>query len=117
MDLRTIIETLGLVVLTTLNVGLWTLRVTLAATGRRLLAAVVASAEAVLFTLAFGTVVSSLDDPARIGAYAIGVGAGTLAGLAVEERLRRALPVRRRAAYGGPARPHVARAAHEGALP
>lgn len=117
MDLRTIIETLGPVVLTTLNVGLWTLRVTLAATGRRLLAAAVASAEAVLFTLAFGTVVSSFDDPARIGAYAVGVGAGTLAGLAAEQRLHRPLPVRRRAVYGGPARPHVTCATHEGVLP
>lgn len=117
MDLRTIIETLGLVVLTTLNVGLWTLRVTLAATGRRLLAAAVASAEAVLFTLAFGTVVSSLDEPARIGAYAVGVGVGTLVGLAAEARLHRALPVARREVYRGLARPQTAGAAHEGVLP
>lgn len=73
--------------LATANVGLWTLRVALAAAGRRVVAAVVAGAEAVLFALVFSTVVTSLDAPARVLAYAVGVGVGTLLGIVVDERL------------------------------
>lgn len=133
MHLHTVVDVVGLTALTTLNVGLWTLRVALAAAGRRVLAAVVASVEAVLFSLAFGTVVEALDDPVRIAAYAVGVGAGTLLGIAVDAwhvdrtRTRRAptaptspapLPAPDRTVYGGSAeRPRATRAAHEGVLP
>ncbi|HSK94979.1 MAG TPA: DUF5698 domain-containing protein, partial [Euzebyales bacterium] len=87
MELHAVIGAAGLTLLATLNVGLWTLRVAVAAAGRRLVAALVAGLESLLFAVAFGTVVSSLDDPLRLGAYALGVGLGTLLGLLVDERL------------------------------
>lgn len=87
MDLHHVIEAAGLAALATCNVGLWTLRVAVAAAGRRLMAAVIAGLESLLFALAFGTVISSLDDPLRVGAYAIGVALGTLVGVIADERL------------------------------
>lgn len=82
-----LVDAIGLALLACVSVSLWTLRVTVAAAGRKLAAAVVAGIESLSFALAFGTVLSSLDDPARIGAYAAGVAAGTLLGLVVDERL------------------------------
>lgn len=87
MTLPVVASAAGLALLATANVGLWTLRVALAAAGRRTVAAAVSGVEAVLFAVAFGSVVASLDDPVRIGAYAIGVAAGTWLGLRVETRL------------------------------
>ena len=86
MDAQYILESVGLALLATCSVGAWTLRVAVAAAGRRRSAAAVAAVEAVLFALVFGTVVSSLDDPVRVGGYAVGVAAGTLLGIAWEER-------------------------------
>ena len=87
MDIHDIIAATGLAALATCNVGLWTLRVAVAAAGRPLVAAAIAGLESLLFALAFGTVISSLDDPLRVGAYAIGVALGTLAGVFADERL------------------------------
>ena len=69
------------------SVGLWTLRVALAAAGRRLAGAAVAAVEAVVFTLAFSNLVANLGSWERIAGYAIGVAAGTVAGLAINDRL------------------------------
>lgn len=82
-----LLEAAGLVVLATGSVALWTLRVALTATGRRLTAAVVAGIEAVSFAVAFGAVVAALNDPLRIGAYATGVALGTLLGIVTGDRL------------------------------
>ncbi len=89
MDPRAVAPVIGIALLATGNVGLWTLRVALAASGRRLGAAAVATAEAVLFALVFSTVLSSLDAPVRVIAYGVGVGAGTLLGMVVDARLHR----------------------------
>lgn len=86
MDPRYVVESVGLAILATCSVGAWTLRVAVAAAGRRRSAAAVAAVEAVLFALVFGTVVSSLDDPVRVAGYAVGVAVGTLLGIAGEER-------------------------------
>lgn len=86
MAAQTVLVPLGLAVLTTCSVGAWTLRVSVAAAGRRVAAAGIAAAEGVLFVLVFGTVVSSLDDPMRVGGYAAGVAVGTWLGILVEER-------------------------------
>jgi uncharacterized protein YebE (UPF0316 family) len=85
--LRLFADAAGLSLLACLSVSLWTLRVTVAAAGRKLTAAAVAGVESLLFVLAFGTVLSSLQDPVRIAAYAIGVAGGTLLGMVVDERL------------------------------
>ena len=86
MAAETVLVLLGLAVLTTCSVGAWTLRVSVAAAGRRVAAAGIAAAEGVLFVVVFGTVVSSLDDPVRVGGYAAGVAGGTWLGILVEER-------------------------------
>lgn len=85
--LRLLADALGLALLACCSVSLWTLRVTVAAAGRRIAAAAVAGVESLLFALAFGTVLTSLDDPVRIAAYAIGVASGTLLGMVADDRL------------------------------
>jgi uncharacterized protein YebE (UPF0316 family) len=85
--LRLFVDSAGLALLACLSVSLWTLRVTIAAAGRKMAAAGVAGVESLLFVLAFGTVLSSLQDPVRIAAYALGVAGGTLLGMLVDERL------------------------------
>jgi uncharacterized protein YebE (UPF0316 family) len=80
-------DALGLSLLASLSVSLWTLRVTIAAAGRKVMAAAVAGVESLVFVLAFGAVLSSLQDPVRITAYGLGVAGGTLLGMVVDERL------------------------------
>lgn len=87
MDPMVVVELVGLAALATGNVSLWTFRVALAAGGRRAAAACVAGIEALVFVLVFGSVVSALDDPFRVVAYAVGVGLGTLVGIVADERL------------------------------
>ncbi|HEX2192196.1 MAG TPA: DUF5698 domain-containing protein [Acidimicrobiales bacterium] len=71
------------------NVGLWTLRVAFAARGRKLLGAGVAALEAVVFAVAFSSLAASLDAPVRVVGYGLGVAAGTLVGLTLDERASR----------------------------
>src|SRR3712207_4629981 len=85
--LRLFIDAAGLSLLACLSVSLWTLRVTIAAAGRKEAAAGVAGVESLMFVLALGTVLSSLQDPVRSAAYAIGAPAGPLLGLVVGVRL------------------------------
>ena len=69
------------------SVGLWTLRVALAAARRKATAAVVAAVEALVFALVFANLISNLDSPGRLLGYALGVAVGTLAGLRVNDRM------------------------------
>lgn len=71
------------------SVGLWTLRVTFAARGRKLLGAAVAAVEAVVFAMAFSNLAASLDAPVRVIGYALGVAVGTVLGLYLDERTSR----------------------------
>ena len=71
------------------SVGLWTLRVTFAARGRKLLGAAVAAVEAVVFAMAFSNLTASLDAPVRVIGYAVGVAIGTVLGLSLDERASR----------------------------
>jgi uncharacterized protein YebE (UPF0316 family) len=73
--------------LATLSVSLWTVRVAVTAAGHRLAAAAVAVLEAVVFVAAFSRVADRLDSPGALGAYAVGVGLGTLLGLVGHARL------------------------------
>jgi uncharacterized protein YebE (UPF0316 family) len=99
MELQLIAAGAGLAVIATVSVGLWTLRVALAARGRRIAASGTASIEALLFAIVFSRVVDALDDPVRVIGYAIGVAAGTFAGLTLEarseQRRTKRAPVRR----------------------
>ncbi|MFA9431851.1 GNAT family N-acetyltransferase [Egicoccus sp. AB-alg2] len=71
----------------TLSLGLWTFRMALANRGRRLLSAVFAGVEALLYVSVFTSLVAGVGDPVRLVAYATGVAVGTLLGLHADERL------------------------------
>jgi uncharacterized protein YebE (UPF0316 family) len=77
----------SMALLAMVSVGLWTLRVALAASDRRLAGAGVAAVEAVVFALAFSNLVANLGSWERIAGYAVGVAAGTVAGLVINDRL------------------------------
>ena len=69
------------------SVSLWTLRVALTARNHKAIAVVAASVEATVSVLAFSRILTSLDSVVQVAAYAVGVGCGTLVGLAVNDRL------------------------------
>lgn len=84
MELQGLVEAAMLAGVATLNVALWTVRVALAARGRRAAASATSCVEALLFAVAFSRVMDALDDPLRISGYAVGVAAGTFVGLTIE---------------------------------
>jgi uncharacterized protein YebE (UPF0316 family) len=69
------------------SVGLWTLRVALTARGRKLAGAAVAALEASVFVVVFGSLVTDLDQPVRLGGYAVGVAVGTLLGITADKHM------------------------------
>lgn len=85
MDISTIIGTLTLAGLALLGVSLGTARVALTAQRRRLAAAAMAATEATVFVVAFSRVLSDLDSPVRVAAYAMGVAGGTALALVLDE--------------------------------
>jgi hypothetical protein len=95
MELQGLVEAAMLAGVATLNVTLWTVRVALAARGRRGAASATSCVEALLFAVAFSRVMDALDDPLRIGGYAVGVAAGTFVGLTIEARSHRRRAKRR----------------------
>lgn len=70
------------------SVGLWTLRVALAARGSRGLGSTIAVAEAMVFVVAFSHVTGSLDAPLQVLIYGTGVGTGTYVGVTVDRRVQ-----------------------------
>jgi uncharacterized protein YebE (UPF0316 family) len=72
-----------------LSVGMWTLRVAVAARGLKLAGAAIAATEAVVFALTFSRLVTDLGSPGRLLGYAAGVAAGTAVGLAINDRTAR----------------------------
>jgi uncharacterized protein YebE (UPF0316 family) len=76
-------------VLAMASVSLWTLRVALTARNHAAAAVAVASVEATVFVAAFSRMMTRLDSVGQIVAYALGVAAGTLIGIAVERRIDR----------------------------
>ena len=81
-----VLHLLELALLAGLTVSLWTVRVALTARRRRYAGALVATVEALVFATVFARVIESVDSPVQLAAYGVGVGAGTLVGLAIEER-------------------------------
>ena len=82
--------TFGLAVL---SVGLWTLRVALAARGSRGLGSAVAAIEAMTFVVAFSHVTGSLDAPVQLVVYGFGVGLGTFVGVSADRLIRARWPI------------------------
>ena len=74
-------------VLVLTEVGLWQWRMVLAARGHRLGAVLLGGVGAILQITAITQVVTNVGDPLSVGAYAVGVGLGVLAGLVAGERL------------------------------
>jgi uncharacterized protein YebE (UPF0316 family) len=85
MSTNSMLASFSMAALATASVGLWTMRVALAARGRKVAGAAVAAVEAVVFAVAFTRL--DLAAPERVGGYAVGVAFGTLLGLALDERL------------------------------
>jgi hypothetical protein len=79
-----IIELGGISVLAMLSVSLWTVRVALTARGSKWIGATVAAVEAVVFATAFSRLVTDLGSPLKIGAYGVGVAAGTIVGIRLD---------------------------------
>jgi uncharacterized protein YebE (UPF0316 family) len=67
-----------------LSVSLWTGRVALTAKGRKTASALVAAVEATIFVVAFSRLLTGLDSPIRVAAYAAGVAGGTFLALAID---------------------------------
>lgn len=70
-----------------LDVCLSVFKVTFTVSGRRVAAGTAAAAEAAVWVVAAGIVLDGLT-PSRIAAYAVGVGAGTVLGMAIVRALR-----------------------------
>ncbi len=87
MNAVQLIDAISMAGLALVSVGLWTLRVTLTARGRRFVGAAVAALEATVFAVVFGSLVSELDRPSRLAGYAFGVAIGTFLGIAADARM------------------------------
>jgi uncharacterized protein YebE (UPF0316 family) len=68
-------------------VTLWTVRIAVTARGSRLLGAILAATEAMVFITIFSQIVDGFDSPHRILAYGVGVAIGTTLGLTVDRRI------------------------------
>ncbi len=82
-----ILDLLFIFVLRALDVGMATVRIVLLARGRKGTAAMIGFFEALIWVIAVARVLSALDDPARMIAFAAGFAAGTYIGSIVEEWL------------------------------
>lgn len=69
------------------DVSLGTLRMILAFQGRSVLAAVIGFVEVTIFIVAIGKVMDNLDSVLNVLAYSGGFAAGTLLGIAIENRI------------------------------
>jgi uncharacterized protein YebE (UPF0316 family) len=69
------------------DVTLGTIRTILVVRGRRGWAAAAGFVEVLIYITALGWVMSSLDDPLKLVAYALGFASGTYVGMFVEEKL------------------------------
>jgi uncharacterized protein YebE (UPF0316 family) len=86
----TTVETLRPVLITALvllEVALWQWRIVIAHRGRRAAATALGAVGAVLQITAISQVVSGVQDPLSVAAYAVGVGLGVLLGLVVGDRV------------------------------
>ena len=82
-----IVRPLMIAVLVLTEVGLWQWRMVIAARGSRSSAMLLGTLGALLQITAISQVVTNVDDPLSVGAYAVGVGGGVLLGLVAGDRL------------------------------
>lgn len=85
MDLA--LDLIFIFVLRTIDVGIATVRIVLIGRGRRAMAAGLGFVESLIWVVAVTRVLSGLDDPLRMVAFAAGFAAGTYLGSLVEEWL------------------------------
>lgn len=69
------------------DVSMGTMRMLLIVKGRRLQAATIGFFEVIIYIVALGRVVNSLDNPINLLVYALGFAAGNFAGIYFEEKL------------------------------
>ena len=86
----------GILLAATVNAALWTARVALAASGRRIASATLAGLDALLFVLLLGAVVGALDQPVRVVCFGLGITGGTYVGLAAHDAIGARLAAGRR---------------------
>jgi uncharacterized protein YebE (UPF0316 family) len=79
------LEYLLIVLVKTFEVSLGTLRIKLITRGQRVTGAMVAFVEIIIWLLVVGRVLSDMDDPGKILAYALGYATGNFMGVLVEE--------------------------------
>jgi uncharacterized protein YebE (UPF0316 family) len=82
-----VIRPLLIAALVVTEVGLWQWRMVIAARGSRSSAMALGMLGALLQITAISQVVTNVDDPLSVGAYAVGVGIGVLLGLIAGDRL------------------------------
>jgi uncharacterized protein YebE (UPF0316 family) len=82
-----VLRPLMIIALVVTEVGLWQWRMVIAARGSRSSAMVLGTLGALLQITAISQVITNLDDPLSIGAYALGVGIGVFLGLIAGDRL------------------------------
>ncbi len=70
-----------------IDVSLATIRTLMVVQGRKVQAAVIGFFEVLVYILALGTVVSSLDNPINLLVYALGFAAGNYVGITIENKI------------------------------
>lgn len=85
-----VIRPFAITAIVLVEVGLWQWRIALTGRGRKIPGALLGSVGASLQVTAISQVVADMDQPVTMLAYAIGVGAGVLAGCCLDERLSKA---------------------------
>lgn len=87
MDLNTLAVAGGIFALRVIGNVITTLRLVMMVRGEKLWSSAIGTVEALIFALALGSVVSSLDNLWNLAAYSVGYGVGGYLGLALEQRL------------------------------
>ncbi len=87
MDLETLGVAGGIFALRVIGNIITTMRLVLIVRGEKLWSSVMGTLEALIFALALGGVVSSLDNLWNLAAYSVGYGVGGYLGLVLEQRL------------------------------
>jgi uncharacterized protein YebE (UPF0316 family) len=82
-----LLQPLVIAVLVIVEVAVFQLRVALAGKGRKRIASGLGATNALISVAALGQVLTSLDRPANVVGYAVGVAAGVYLGATVDERI------------------------------